>query len=86
MNEIDNNTDDEVNDVCHQIWLVYSQLKDAESDPERRYELLENSREKLGKALNRMYRWASVMKSPRSQAANSNCHDLQFNLTPDRHL
>ena len=38
----------------HQLWLIYSQLKDAENDPDRRLELLERSREALGQVLNRI--------------------------------
>jgi hypothetical protein len=82
------NADD---DVRHQLWLIYSQLKDAESDPDQRLELLERSREELGEVLNEMNRRSSFLlisvnhepKSPGSQAANSNCRDRQFNLTPD---
>lgn len=42
----------------HQLWLIYSQLKEAESegDPGRRLELLECSREELGQVLNKMNR------------------------------
>ena len=46
------------NDLRHQLWLIYSQLKDAESDPERRLELLERSREALGQVINAMNRQA----------------------------
>jgi hypothetical protein len=84
------NADD---DIRHQLWLIYSQLKDAESDPGQRLELLEHSREELGKVLNKMNRQTSFLlisvnhelKSPSSKAANSNCRDRQFNLTPDSH-
>ena len=47
------NADD---DVRHQLWLIYSRLKDAESDPDQRLELLEHSREELGQVLNEMNR------------------------------
>ncbi len=47
-----------VDDVRHQLWLIYEQLKDAESDPERRLELLEQSREELGKIINQMHKQA----------------------------
>jgi len=43
-------------DVCHRLWLIYAQLKDAESDPDRRLELLQRSREELGQAVNAMNR------------------------------
>ena len=47
---------EEAKDVRHQLWLIYSQLKDAESDPTERLELLERSREELGRVLNQMNR------------------------------
>lgn len=45
-------------EIRHQLWLIYSQLKDAEAegDPGRRLELLECSREELGQVLNEMNR------------------------------
>lgn len=43
----------------HQLWLIYSQLKDAEADPERRLELLERSREELGELINKLNREAA---------------------------
>ena len=45
---------DELNDVSHQLWLTYSQLKDAESTPDQRLELLEHSREELERQINRL--------------------------------
>jgi hypothetical protein len=45
-------------DFAHELWLIYSQLKDAESDAERRLDLLERSREQLGQVINRMNRQA----------------------------
>jgi hypothetical protein len=46
-------------DIRHQLWLIYTQLKDAEeSEPERRLELLQRSREELGEAINQMNRQA----------------------------
>lgn len=45
-------------DFRHQLWLIYEQLKDAEADPDRRNELLEKSREELGKVINQMHRQA----------------------------
>jgi len=81
----------EQSNVRHELWLIYSQLRDAENDPIKRLALLERSRDELGKVLNEM-NWRSSNflnstnhqpKSPRSQAANTNCRDRQFNLTPD---
>jgi hypothetical protein len=84
---------EQAKDVRHQLWLIYSQLKDAESDAAQRLELLECSREDLGRVLNEINRQdelflASVNqkpKSPRYQAAISNCRARQFNLTADSH-
>lgn len=79
-------------DEIQQLWLIYTQLKNAEDDPDRRPELLERSREELGHLLNDMYKSAQLSclccpKSPGNQAANLNCRDRQFNLTPDtRHI
>jgi hypothetical protein len=43
-------------DIGQQLRLIYSQLKDAESDPEKRLELLERSREELGQMIDKMDR------------------------------
>ncbi len=44
-------------DIRHQLWLIYEQLKDAESsDPERQLELLQRSRDQLGQAINQLNR------------------------------
>lgn len=45
-------------DIPNKLWLIYSQLKDAEAenDPSRRLELLECSREELGHVLNEISR------------------------------
>lgn len=50
-----NNTNQE-NDFIHKLWLIYSQLKDEESNPVLHIELLERSREELGLVLNEMYK------------------------------
>jgi hypothetical protein len=57
------------NDVCHQLWLIYAQLKDAESDPDRRLELLQRSREELGQAVNAMNRSRSQQEGCANAAA-----------------
>jgi len=49
-----NNTD-RGNDFIHQLWLIYSQLKDVGNDPVLHIKLLERSREELGAVLNKMY-------------------------------
>ena len=82
---------EQAKDVRHQLWLIYSQLKDAESNAAQRLELLERSREDLGRVLNEINRQdepflasgSKKPKSPRSQAAILNCRDRQFNLTAD---
>lgn len=45
-------------DIRHQLWLIYEQLKDAEADSERRLDLLERSREELGQVINQMHKQA----------------------------
>ena len=76
----------------HELWLIYSQLRDAENDPVKRLTILERSRQELGMVLNEMNRPSTNFlnptnhqpKSPRSQAANLNCRYRQKDLTPDR--
>lgn len=47
------NSDSDISDeIHHRLWLVYCQLKDAETDGERRPILLEQSRIELGRILN----------------------------------
>jgi hypothetical protein len=41
-------------DIRHQLRLIYEQLKDAESDPERQPQLLQRSREELGQVINQL--------------------------------
>lgn len=50
------------NEMIHQLWLVYSQLKDAEANPVQRVELLERSRAELGELINEIYRSAVTHK------------------------
>lgn len=52
-------------DIRHQLWLIYEQLKDAEDDPGRQQELLSRSREELGEVINQLHR-----------EADSGLHDL----------
>ena len=40
------------NDIRHQLWLIYSRLRDAEQDPIKRLEMLERCRDEIGKLLN----------------------------------
>ncbi|MBY0548048.1 MAG: hypothetical protein K2W95_12205 [Candidatus Obscuribacterales bacterium] len=46
-------------ELRHQLWLIYSQLKDAEADEKLRFELLANAREELGNVINQLNRLAS---------------------------
>lgn len=39
-------------EVQHRLWLIYGQLKEAETDAEQRLALLEQSRDELGQILN----------------------------------
>lgn len=41
-------------DLRQQLWLIYSQLKDAENDPDQQLQLLQRSREELGEIINQM--------------------------------
>ena len=86
MTEQSKRTDhiEEDHDHRHQLWVIYSQLKDAENDSERRLELLQQSREELGRVINKLNRQHfSIPKSACPQAADLNCRQRQFNLTPD---
>ena len=47
---------EEWNEIRHRLWLIYCDLKEAESDPDQRAELVQACRELLGKALNDMSR------------------------------
>jgi hypothetical protein len=75
------------NDKCdepiHELWLIYSQLKDAETDLTNRQELISGARARLGCALNALNRFQLEPKSPRTQADNLNCRRRQKGLTPD---
>jgi hypothetical protein len=44
----------EPHEIYHQLWLIYSQLKDAEIDQAKQLELLKRSREDLGRLLNEL--------------------------------
>lgn len=44
------------NELAHQLWLLYSQLKDSENDAKRRLELLEKTRDELGQLINELQR------------------------------
>jgi hypothetical protein len=45
-------------DMQHKLWLIYSQLKEVENDPEQRSDLLQRSREQLGEVINELNRQA----------------------------
>jgi hypothetical protein len=50
------------NDIRHQLWLIYSQLKDAESDEVQRLEQLECARERLGDLINELTRQGNYLQ------------------------
>ena len=52
-----------LSDACHDLWLIYLELRDAERDPVRRLELLELSREKLGQVVNKLNRQVNPILS-----------------------
>jgi hypothetical protein len=47
-------------DIRHQLWLIYEQLNDAESDSERQLELLQQSRQELSEIINQLNRRLSL--------------------------
>ena len=67
----------------HELWLIYCQLKDAESAAVGGTEIVGTAREKLGRLINRLNRACCQPKSPGIQADNLNCRDRQKGLTPD---
>ena len=69
----------------HELWLIYRQLKNAETAQvaSEREELISSARARLGHALNALNRIRFVPKSPRIQADNLNCRCRQKGLTPD---
>lgn len=52
----------EQSNVRHELWLIYSQLRDAENDPIKRLAMLERSRDELGKVLNELNRRSSILE------------------------
>ncbi len=58
-------------DLAHQLWLLYLQLKDCESNESKRSELLEKSRIELGQIINGLY-------AGRSRTANSQSSALAY--------
>jgi hypothetical protein len=59
----------------HELWLVYCQLKDAQSDPVACAELIRSARERLGRAVNTLNRLLAEPKSPRQNGltADTTC-------------
>lgn len=76
------------NDKCeghiHELWLIYDQLKDAETDPAVRNQLISSARARLGQVVNALNGFRLEPKQPCSQAANLNCRYRQKDLTPDK--
>ena len=62
------------NDLRHQVWLVYSGLKDAEQDPIKRLEILERCRNELGKVLDEMNRLSGFFRVQ----SNTNRIELEY--------
>jgi len=58
------------NDLRHQLWLIYSGLRDAEQDPIKRLEILKRSRDELGKVLNELNRLSGVCPASIKQQPN----------------
>jgi hypothetical protein len=83
MHEQPMQQDDTCVDPIHELWLIYCRLKDAETDPDAREQLLSSARTQLGCVLNALNRFQLVPKSPGTQAANLNCRDRRKGLTPD---
>jgi hypothetical protein len=71
-------------DPTHELWLIYCQLKHAETEPEAREQLISSARYRLGRVLNALNHFRFEPELPGIQAANLNCRDRQIYLTPDR--
>lgn len=67
----------------HELWLIYCLLKDAETDPDARLQLISSARTQLGRVVNVLNRSRTEPKSPGIQADNLNCRQRQKGLTPD---
>jgi hypothetical protein len=65
------------NDTCeepiHELWLIYCLLKDAETDPDAREQLITSARGRLGRVVNTLNRYSLRSKSACIQAANFSC-------------
>ena len=84
MQEQSKQDNDNGKDPTHELWLIYCQLKHAETEPETREELISSARYRLGRVLNALNRFRFELKSPGIQPANLNCRDRQNILTPDK--
>jgi hypothetical protein len=51
-------------DQIHELWLIYCQLKDAETDLPGREQLIRSARKRLGQVLNALHRVRFEPKSP----------------------
>jgi len=74
---------DNSKDPTQELWLIYCQLKNAETDPEVREQLISSARYRLGRVLNALNHFRFELKSPGIQPANLNCRNRQKDLTPD---
>jgi hypothetical protein len=84
MQEQSTQTNDNCKEPTHELWLIYCQLKHAETEPKAREQLISSARYRLGRVLNALNRFRFELKSPGIQAANLNCRNRrQKGLTPD---
>ncbi len=75
---------DKYQGLVHELWLIYCQLKDAETDVPVSDQLIATARRRLGYAVNALNKLGVAPKSPTTQADNLNCRHRQKGLTPDR--
>lgn len=67
-------------DPTHELWLIYCQLKHAETEPEAREQLISSARYQLGRVLNVVNRFQFELKSLGIQATNSSCCDKESKI------
>ena len=74
---------DNYQDLAHELWLIYCQLKDAEIDAATSEKLVASARYRLGQAVNAFNKLGALPKSPGNQADKLNCRCRQKGLTLD---
>jgi hypothetical protein len=80
MQEQSSQNNDNSKAPTHQLWLIYCQLKHAETEPEAREQLISSARYQLGRVLNVLNRFQFELKSLDIQAVNSNCCDKESKI------